>query len=116
MSSATPADVLARRSQLILNGDADGFAALFAPDSQLCVTKLSGLVRWSKNNRRVLADPFCGRVPQQVLHPRIPRLYDAIQINKEERVIFELFDLLEIEIGLVLQFDATILRLVPAAL
>ena len=33
MSSATPADVLARRSQLILNGDADGFAALFAPDA-----------------------------------------------------------------------------------
>ena len=33
MSFATPADVLARRSQLILNGDADGFAALFAPDA-----------------------------------------------------------------------------------
>jgi hypothetical protein len=33
MPSVTPADVLARRSQLILNGDADGFAALFAPDA-----------------------------------------------------------------------------------
>ena len=33
MSSATPAEVLARRSQLILNGDADGFAELFAPDA-----------------------------------------------------------------------------------
>ena len=33
MPSITPADVLARRSQLILNGDADGFAALFAPDA-----------------------------------------------------------------------------------
>ena len=33
MSSATPAEVLARRSQLILNGDADGFADLFAPDA-----------------------------------------------------------------------------------
>ena len=33
MSSATPADVLARRRQLILNGDADGFADLFAPDA-----------------------------------------------------------------------------------
>jgi uncharacterized protein (TIGR02246 family) len=33
MPTATPADVLARRSQLILNGDADGFAALFAPDA-----------------------------------------------------------------------------------
>jgi uncharacterized protein (TIGR02246 family) len=33
MSSATPTDVLARRRQLILNGDADGFADLFAPDA-----------------------------------------------------------------------------------
>jgi uncharacterized protein (TIGR02246 family) len=33
MPTVTPADVLARRSQLILNGDADGFAALFAPDA-----------------------------------------------------------------------------------
>ena len=32
MSSATPADVLARRRQLILDGDTDGFADLFAPD------------------------------------------------------------------------------------
>ena len=33
MSSATPADVLARRTQLMLDGDADGFADLFAPDA-----------------------------------------------------------------------------------
>jgi uncharacterized protein len=33
MPSVTPADVLARRSQLILSGDAEGFAALFAPDA-----------------------------------------------------------------------------------
>jgi uncharacterized protein len=33
MSSAAPADILARRSQLILNGDADGFADLCAPDA-----------------------------------------------------------------------------------
>ena len=33
MPSATPADVLARRRQLMLNGDADGFADLFAPDA-----------------------------------------------------------------------------------
>lgn len=33
MSSATPADVLARRRQLTLNGDADGLADLFAPDA-----------------------------------------------------------------------------------
>jgi hypothetical protein len=32
MSSTTPAEVLARRRELILNGDADGFADLFAPD------------------------------------------------------------------------------------
>ena len=31
MSSATPADVLARRRHLTLNGDADGLADLFAP-------------------------------------------------------------------------------------
>src|ERR1700677_1215903 len=33
MSSVTPADVLALRRELILNGDADGFAHLFAPDA-----------------------------------------------------------------------------------
>ena len=33
MSSATPADVLARRRQLMLDGDADGLADLFAPDA-----------------------------------------------------------------------------------
>src|SRR6185312_10831224 len=33
MPSATPADVLARRRQLMLNSDADGFADLFAPDA-----------------------------------------------------------------------------------
>jgi uncharacterized protein len=32
MSSATPAEVLARRRQVILSGDFDGFADLFAPD------------------------------------------------------------------------------------
>jgi uncharacterized protein (TIGR02246 family) len=30
---ASPADVLARRRQLLLDGDADGFADLFAPDA-----------------------------------------------------------------------------------
>jgi uncharacterized protein len=33
MSSAVPADVLARRRHLTLNGDADGLADLFAPDA-----------------------------------------------------------------------------------
>jgi uncharacterized protein len=31
--STTPAELLERRSRLILDGDADGFAALFAPDA-----------------------------------------------------------------------------------
>ena len=33
MPSATPADVLSQRRRLILSGDADGFADLFAPDA-----------------------------------------------------------------------------------
>ena len=33
MSTTTPADVLARRRHLTLNGDADGLADLFAPDA-----------------------------------------------------------------------------------
>ncbi len=33
MPSPTPADVLARRRQLMLSGDADGLADLFAPDA-----------------------------------------------------------------------------------
>jgi uncharacterized protein len=33
MSSATPADVLAQRRHLTLNGDADGLADLYAPDA-----------------------------------------------------------------------------------
>lgn len=35
MSSATPADVLARRRELLVNGDIDGFVDLFAPDAVL---------------------------------------------------------------------------------
>src|SRR6185312_10075596 len=33
MATVAPTDVLARRRDLILNGDADGFAELFAPDA-----------------------------------------------------------------------------------
>ena len=33
MPSTTPADLLTHRRQLILDGDSDGFAALFAPDA-----------------------------------------------------------------------------------
>ena len=35
MPSVTPADVLGRRRELLLKGDADGFADLFAPDAVL---------------------------------------------------------------------------------
>ena len=35
MPSATPAEVLGHRRQLLLNGDADGFADLFVPDAVL---------------------------------------------------------------------------------
>ena len=35
MPTVTPAEVLARRHQLMLNADADGFADLFAPDAEM---------------------------------------------------------------------------------
>ena len=35
MPSTTPSDILTRRRQLILDGDADGFAALFTPDAEI---------------------------------------------------------------------------------
>ena len=67
MSSATPADVLARRRHLILNGDADGFAALFAPDAVIEVpfagppgtpARLEGREAIRENARRVMASPL----------------------------------------------------------
>ena len=67
MSSATPADVLARRSQLILNGDADGFAALFAPDAVIessfaglpgTPVRLEGREAIREYSRRVMASPL----------------------------------------------------------
>ena len=67
MSSATPADVLARRSQLILNGDADGFAALFAPDGVIessfagppgTPVRLQGREAIREYSRRVMASPL----------------------------------------------------------
>jgi hypothetical protein len=42
MPAATPADVLERRRQVILDGDADGFADLFAPDGVI-ETPFAGL-------------------------------------------------------------------------
>jgi ketosteroid isomerase-like protein len=67
MSSTTPADVLARRRQLILNGDADGFAALFAPDAVIessfagppgTPARLEGQEAIREYSRRVMASPL----------------------------------------------------------
>jgi uncharacterized protein len=67
MSSATPADVLDRRRQLMLNGDADGFADLFAPDAvmEFCFhgspgtpVRLEGREAISEYSRRVMASPM----------------------------------------------------------
>ena len=67
MSYATPADVLARRSQLIRNGDADGFAALFAPDAVIessfagppgTPVRLTGREAIREYSRQVMASPL----------------------------------------------------------
>jgi ketosteroid isomerase-like protein len=66
MPSATPADVLARRRELMLNGDADGFADLFAPDAvmEFCFhgppgvpVRLEGREAISEYSRRVMVSP-----------------------------------------------------------
>ena len=67
MSSTTSADVLARRRQLLLNGDADGFAALFAPDAVIessfagppgTPARLEGQEAIREYSRRVMASPL----------------------------------------------------------
>jgi uncharacterized protein len=67
MSSATPADVLARRRQLILNGDIDGFADLFAPDAVIeapfgglpgMPVRLEGRAAIREYSRQILASPL----------------------------------------------------------
>ena len=67
MPSATPADVLARRRQLMLNWDADGFADLFAPDAVMefsfhgppgTPVRLEGREAISEYSRRVVASPL----------------------------------------------------------
>ena len=67
MSSVTPADILARRSHLILNGDADGFADLFAPDAVIessfagppgTPVRLQGREAIREYSRRVMASPL----------------------------------------------------------
>src|ERR1700678_921704 len=67
MPSATPADVLARRRQLMLSGDADGLADLFAPDAVIessfhgppgTPVRLEGRETIREYSRRVMASPL----------------------------------------------------------
>src|SRR5580693_8740067 len=67
MASATHADVLARRRQLMLNGDADGFADLFTPDAVIEFSfagppgtpmRLAGREAIREYSRRVMASPL----------------------------------------------------------
>jgi uncharacterized protein (TIGR02246 family) len=67
MSSTTPADVLARRRQLVLDGDIDGFADLFTPDAVMEFVfhgspgappvRLEGRETIREYSRQVLASP-----------------------------------------------------------
>ena len=65
MPSATPADVLAQRRRLILSGDADGYADLFAPDAVIespfappgAPTSLEGREAIREYSRHVMASP-----------------------------------------------------------
>ena len=67
MSSATPADVLARRSHLTLDGDVDGLADLFAPDAVIefsfhgppgTPVRLEGREAIREYSRHVVASPL----------------------------------------------------------
>jgi len=67
MPSATPADVLTRRRHLMLNGDADGLADLFAPDAVLefsfhgppgAPVSLEGREVIREYSRRIMASPL----------------------------------------------------------
>ena len=67
MSPATPADVLARRRHLIMSGDADGFADLFASDAVIELpfggqpgmsARLEGRKAIRENARHVMASPL----------------------------------------------------------
>ena len=67
MSSATPADVLARRRHLTLTGDADGLADLYAPDAVIespfagqsgMPARLAGREAIRAYTRQVVASPL----------------------------------------------------------
>src|ERR1700722_10725562 len=83
MPSVTPADVLAQRRRLILSGDADGFADLFAPDGVIeapftgppgAAMRLEGREAIREYSRHVMAAPlrledFEGAEPHQTQDP-----------------------------------------------
>ena len=67
MPSAMPADILARRRELMLVGDADGFADLFAPDAVMefafhgppgTPVRVEGREEIREYSRRVMASPL----------------------------------------------------------
>jgi uncharacterized protein (TIGR02246 family) len=67
MPSATPADVLARRRELMFAGDPDGFADLFAPDAVMefafhgppgTPVRVEGREAIREYARRVMASPL----------------------------------------------------------
>jgi uncharacterized protein len=76
----TPADVLARRRHLMLTGDADGFADLFAPDAVIefsfhgppgTPVRLEGQEAIREYSRRVMASPL------QLEEYEVAELYQA---------------------------------------
>ena len=90
MSSVTPADVLARRRHLTLNGDVDGLADLFAPDAVIefsfhgppgTPVRLEGREAIRENARQVMASPL------QVENYEVVQLY---QTQDPEVVVAEL--------------------------
>jgi uncharacterized protein (TIGR02246 family) len=66
MPSATPADVLAQRHRLIMSGDVDGYADLFAPDGVIeapfappgAPSRLAGREAIREYSRHVMASPM----------------------------------------------------------
>ena len=90
MPSATPAEVLARRGHLLLNGDVDGFVGLFAPDAVLesafagppgTPARLAGQEAIRQYARQVMASPL------QLEEFEVTRLY---QTEDPEVVITEM--------------------------
>jgi uncharacterized protein (TIGR02246 family) len=67
MPAVTPADVLARRRELMMNGDADAFAELFAPDAVIefafhgppgTPVRLAGREVIREYSRRIMTSPL----------------------------------------------------------